>query len=116
MIEHLGDPIRMPDGSEVPFSQIVKANGFLFVAGQMGVDENTRLAGEDIESQTALALENMKTQLAAAGASLRDVVKVNAWITDAADFAGYNKIYAQVFGKPFPARATVISAPRLASL
>ena len=109
MIEFLGDPIKMPDGSTVPFSQVVKANGFLFVAGQMGVDGSVNLAGDDIGSQTAMALENMERVLGAAGATLKDVVKVNAWITDAADFAGFNKVYAAKFGGPFPARATVIS-------
>ena len=109
MIEFLGDPIKMPDGSTVPFSQVVKANGFLFVAGQMGVDGSVNLAGDDIGSQTAMALENMERVLGAAGATLKDVVKVNAWITDAADFAGFNEVYAAKFGGPFPARATVIS-------
>lgn len=109
MIEHIGDPIRMPDGSPVPFTQVVKANGFLFVAGQMGVDERTRPIGPDIESQTQLALDNMEKLLAEAGATMRDVVKVNAFIVDAADFAGFNKVYAAKFGEPFPARATVIT-------
>jgi 2-iminobutanoate/2-iminopropanoate deaminase len=109
MIEHLGDPIKMPDGSTVPFSQVVRANGFLFVAGQMGVDAKARPIADDIEAQTQLALDNMEKLLDAAGASLKDVVKVNAWITDAADFAGFNKVYAAKFGGPFPARATVIS-------
>jgi len=110
MIEHMGEPITMPDGTTVPFSQVVKANGFLFVAGQMGVDKNAKPVADDVEAQTQLALDNMEKLLGEAGATLKDVVKVNAWITDARDFAGFNKIYAAKFGAPYPARATVISA------
>ncbi len=109
MIERIGDPITLPDGTMVPYSQVVKANGFLFVAGQMGLDGDLNLAGDDIESQTALAIENLEAQLKAGGASLNDVVKVNVWITDATDFAGFNKVYAEKFGAHLPARATVIS-------
>ena len=79
-------------------------------SGQMGVDEKVQLAGPDIESQTLKAIENMERALAAADATLRHVVKVNIFITDAADFAGFNKVYAEKFGAPFPARATVITA------
>lgn len=110
MIDYFGDAPKMPDGSPVPFSQAVRANGFIFVAGQMGVDEKVQLAGPDIESQTEKALDNMERALAAAGATLRDVVKANIFITDAVDFTGFNKVYAKRFGAPFPARATVITA------
>ncbi len=100
--EVIGDPITLPDGTRVPISQAVRGGGFLFIAGQLGVDESFRVVGDDIETQTARALENMKTQLEAGGSAPKHVVKVNAWITDQADFPGFNKVYATVFGRRNP--------------
>jgi len=110
MIEYLGHAPQMPDGTPVPFSQGTKANGFVFVAGQMGIDKDVKLAGPDIEAQTEMAIDNMEAVLAEAGLTLKDVVKANIFITDVTDFAGFNKVYAKRFGAPFPARATVITA------
>ncbi len=109
MVEAIGDPIRLPDGTVIPISQGVKANGFLFLSGQLGLTADFALAGDEIESQTAQALENLKVQLAEGGTDIAHVVKVTAWITDPADFAGFNKAYAEVFGAAPPARSTVVS-------
>ena len=109
MIEYFGEGATLPNGMRVPFSQATRANGLVFVAGQMGVDEKVELVGPDIESQTTKAIENMEAVLAGIGLTLRDVVKANIFITDADDFAGFNRIYAEKFGAPFPARATVIT-------
>lgn len=109
MVEIIGEPIKLPDGTVIPISQGVAANGFLFLSGQLGLREGFSLAGEDIESQTAQALENLKAQLTAGGVDVSRVVKVTAWITDPADFAGFNKVYASVFGAAPPARSTVVS-------
>ena len=109
MVEKIGDPIKLPDGTAIPISQAVRANGFLFVSGQLGVKADFSLAGEDVESQTAQALENLKAQLKAGGTDVAHVVKVTAWITDPSDFAGFNKIYAGTFGASPPARSTVVS-------
>lgn len=107
--EIIGDPIIFADGSRPPISQAVRANGFLFVAGQLGVDANFALTADDIAGQTAQALENLKARLAEGGSAPEHVVKVTAWITDPADFKEFNRVYATVFGDAPPARSTVVS-------
>ena len=107
--EIIGDPIIFADGTRVPISQGVRANGFLFVAGQLGVDANFALTADDIAGQTAQALENLKARLAEGGSAPEHVVKVTAWITDPADFKEFNRVYATVFGAAPPARSTVVS-------
>lgn len=104
----IGPPIIM-NGKPVPISQAVVAGDFLFVAGQLGVDENFEIVAEDIEMQTRRALANLKTQLKAGGAEIADVVKVNAWLSRAEDFAAYNAVYGSVFSEAPPARTTVVS-------
>ena len=105
----IGDPITLGDGTMVPISQAVTANGFLFIAGQLGVDENFAVVGETMSAQTTQALENLRAQLAAGGCGPEHVVKVNAWITDRSDFAIFNQVYAMMFSDAPPVRSTVIS-------
>src|SRR3546814_19772926 len=63
----------------------------------------------DIEVQTRQAIANLQAVLRDAGAELTDVVKVTAWLTDAAHMAGFNAVYREFFDTPYPARSTVIS-------
>jgi len=91
-----------------PYSQAVKANGFLFVSGQIPIDPaNGDLLVGDIGLQTERVLENLKAILEAAGSSLEQVVKVSVFLKDMGEFAVMNAAYAKYFPANPPARATV---------
>jgi 2-iminobutanoate/2-iminopropanoate deaminase len=86
----------------------VKAGGFLFIAGQVGVDPtNGKLKSSSIKEQTEQALANMTTVLEAAGSSMEHVVKTTVFISDFKDFQEMNKVYARFFPDNQPARSTV---------
>jgi len=92
-----------------PYSQAVKAGGFIFCSGQIALDRETGvLVAHDIESETDRVMDNLIAVLEAAGASLENVVKTTIYITDMNDFGRINEVYASRFttGVP-PARATV---------
>jgi 2-iminobutanoate/2-iminopropanoate deaminase len=90
-----------------PLSPAVVAEGkFAFVSGQVPFRDGEFVDGT-IEEQTALSLENLRGVLAAAGATPADVVRVNVYLADVADFAAMNRVYAEFFPDPKPARTTV---------
>ena len=90
------------------YSQGLRAGDFIFVSGQGPLDPETgKIVGETIEAQTARTLENIKAILEAGGATMADVVKVTAHLTDLSNFAAYNKVYATYFPDPKPVRTTV---------
>lgn len=91
------------------YSQGIKAGGFVFVSGQGPKHPETGVIGETIEEQTAQVLENIKAILEAGGASMADVVKVGAHLSDMALFDRYNAVYATYFPDPKPVRTTVAS-------
>ncbi len=94
-----------------PYSQAVRAGGFLFTAGQLGLVPGSKtFAGPDIESQTRRALENLKAVLEAGGARLEDVVKTTVFLADMGEFARMNAVYAEFFGQNPPARSAVQAA------
>jgi len=94
-----------------PYSQAVRSGGFLFTAGQIGLDPATgELVGPDVESQARRVFRNLAAVLAAAGAGFGDVVKTTVYLADMADFATVNAIYAEHFVTPYPARSTVEAA------
>jgi 2-iminobutanoate/2-iminopropanoate deaminase len=90
------------------YSQGLRAGDFIFVSGQGPLDPETgQIVGTTIEEQTARALENIQAILAAGGASMADVVKVSAHLSDLSLFERYNKVYATYFPDPKPTRTTV---------
>lgn len=90
------------------YSQGLRAGDFIFVSGQGPIDPGTgKIVGETIEEQTARTLDNLKAILEAGGATMADVVKVTAHLTDLSNFAAYNKVYATYFPDPKPVRTTV---------
>ena len=94
-----------------PYSQAIKANGFLFVSGQIPLDpETNQLIGGDIRAQTERVLENLKGIVEAAGSSLDRVVKTTVFLKDMGEFAAMNEVYARYFPADPPARATVEAA------
>jgi len=91
-----------------PYSQGIRANGFIFLAGQVALDPKSgELISGDVRQQTERTLENLKGVLEAAGANLNHVVKVTIFLKNMGDFAGMNEIYARYFPKVPPARSTV---------
>jgi 2-iminobutanoate/2-iminopropanoate deaminase len=90
------------------YSPGIRAGDFIFVSGQGPLDPATgKIVGDTIEQQTARTLDNVKAILAAAGATMADVVKVGAHLSDLALFERYNRVYATYFPDPRPARTTV---------
>ena len=93
-------------GAIGPYSQAIKANGFLFVSGQLPVVPATgQFAEGGVSGQTRQSLENVKAILAAAGCTLDDVVKTTVFIKDMNDFGVVNTAYAEYFTHDCPARA-----------
>lgn len=91
-----------------PYSQAVQVGDWLFLSGQIPlVPETGELVTGDIEVQTRRVLENLRAVLEAAHASLASLVKTTIYLTDMADFAVVNRVYAEYLSPPFPARATV---------
>ncbi len=91
-----------------PYSQGIKAGGFLYVSGQLPIDVITgTFAGEDIATQTKQALINVQAILEAGGYSIKDVIKVTVFLKDMNDFVEMNEVYKMFFEEPFPARAAV---------
>lgn len=91
-----------------PYSQAIKAGGFVFISGQVAFDPATgQLVEGDVAKQTARVLENLKAIAEAAGTSLDKAVKATVFLKDMNDFAAMNEVYAKYFSKEPPARATV---------
>lgn len=90
------------------YSQGLRAGDFIFVSGQGPLDPATgQIVGTTVEEQTARVLENIKAILEAGGATMADVVKVTAHLSDLDLFERYNKVYATYFPDPKPTRTTV---------
>jgi 2-iminobutanoate/2-iminopropanoate deaminase len=90
------------------YSQGLRAGDFIFVSGQGPLDPATgQIVGETVEEQTARVLDNIKAILEAGGATMADVVKVSAHLSDLALFERYNKVYSTYFPDPKPTRTTV---------
>jgi 2-iminobutanoate/2-iminopropanoate deaminase len=91
-----------------PYSQAIKVQGFLFASGQVALDpETNEFVNGDIRQQTERVLENVKSILEAAGASLQHVVKTTVFLKDVNDFAAMNEVYGRYFTAAPPARSTV---------
>jgi 2-iminobutanoate/2-iminopropanoate deaminase len=91
-----------------PYSPAIKAGGFIFVSGQAAVDPQTgQVVGSTIEVQTERTLENIKTIVTAAGASLEDVVRVTVYLSEIANFSRMNEVYKRYFSHEPPARTTL---------
>lgn len=89
-----------------PYSQAIEAGSTIYVSGQLPIDPATgAFAGEDIKAQTRQSLTNMKNILEEAGTDMSAVVKTTVLLSDIANFAAMNEVYAEFFTAPFPARA-----------
>jgi 2-iminobutanoate/2-iminopropanoate deaminase len=91
-----------------PYSQAIRAGGFLFCSGQIALDPSTgQVAGADVAVQTRRVLENLRAVLEAGGSSLGEVAKTTVYLRRMEDFAAMNAVYAEFFTERPPARATV---------
>jgi 2-iminobutanoate/2-iminopropanoate deaminase len=102
-------PLPDSDSSALPFSQVVEANGFVFLAGQVG---NAPGNGDGavpggIEAETRQMLDNVGRLLRAVGLDHRDVVKTTVYLRDFGDFTAMNAVYREYFPTEPPTRATV---------
>ncbi len=109
-IERIGTAGQGSGGQPLPFCQAVKANGFVFVSGQVAMDETGEIVEGGIVAQTHKTLSNILRILEKCGCGLEDVVKVNAWLDDPRDFQAFNRVYGQYFGGHPPARSCVRSS------
>lgn len=91
-----------------PYSHAVQAGELVYLSGQTPIDPQTgQMVGTDITTQTEQCFTNLFNVLKAAGLTPDDVVKVNVFLADMADFQGMNAVYAKRFTAPYPARSTV---------
>ena len=91
-----------------PYSQAIRANGLVFVSGQLSLQpEHAEIVGDSIEEQTEKVFDNLKAILEAAGSGLDRIVKKTVFLTELGEFGGMNEVYARRVGEPFPARATI---------
>jgi 2-iminobutanoate/2-iminopropanoate deaminase len=91
-----------------PYSQAIKANGFVFVSGQVGIDPtNQQVVAGDVSAQTDRVLRNLSEILEAAGSGLGKVVRATVFLKDMNDFSAMNGVYAKYFASAPPARSTV---------
>ncbi len=93
-----------------PYSQVIKAGGFLFLAGQIPLTSENVMNEGDIAAQAHQVMKNLQAVLEKAGATLNHVVKTTIFLADLNDFEAVNQVYAQYFQEPYPARSTVQAA------
>lgn len=89
-----------------PYSQAIEANGFVYASGQLPIDPATGAFPEGgVKEQTRQSILNAQAILRSAGVELSNVVKTTVLLSDIADFAAMNEVYAEFFGEPYPARS-----------
>ena len=102
--------ISTPDAPKAigPYSQAIKANGFVFVSGQVAIDPATQqVISGDVAAQTERVLKNLSEILKAAGSGLENVVRSGVFLKSMNDFAAMNEVYGKFFSSNPPARSTV---------
>ena len=108
-IKRIGGPKSGSGGQILPFSRATIAGGFVYVSGQVGMDETGEIVPGGIIPEPRRTMDNIVSILAEAGCTLKDVVKANVWLDDTRDFAAFNRVYASYFDGELPARSCVRS-------
>lgn len=107
-------PVELPADHPPPagaYSPVVRAGNLLFVSGQVPKDPHTgAMVGDDVQAQTRQVIRNVESVLAAAGASLHDVVSVTAYLQRIEDWQAFNETYRELMPPPWPTRTTVGAA------
>jgi 2-iminobutanoate/2-iminopropanoate deaminase len=103
------EPVSTPSAPPVAgsYSPAVRAGDWLVLAGQVGLDPESGALVDGVEDQARQVLANIRAILADCGAAMTDVAKTTVFVTDIAEFATINTVYAEAFGAHRPARSTV---------
>lgn len=106
-VQTLAAPPLSSDGSARPLSVATIAGNFVFVSGQVPMNEAGAIVEGGIAAQTRQVFQRIESALALAGCKLQDVAKATVWLADAGDFREFNRVYVECFGTHRPARSTV---------
>ncbi len=104
----IGDPVVI-NGRRLSLSRAVQAGDFVFLTGQVPMQNNTIMTHGDIEDQTRAVLDDITETLKLAGCDRGDVVKSMVWLTSRDDFPGFNAVYAEYFPESPPARSAIVN-------
>ena len=104
----IGGPLVI-GGRQLSLSRAIRAGDFVFLTGQIPMRDGAPMTTGSIEEQTRAVLDDIRATLAEAGCGLADVVKAMVWLTDRADFPGFNAVYAEYFPDEPPARSAVVN-------
>ena len=104
----IGDPVVI-NGRRLSLSRAVRAGDFVFLTGQVPMQNNAIMTHGDIEDQTRAVLDDITETLKLAGCDRGDVVKSMVWLTSRDDFPGFNAVYAEYFPESSPARSAIVN-------
>ncbi len=108
MRQVIGGPLVI-GGRQLSLSRAIRAGDFVYLTGQIPMRDGAPMTTGTIEEQTRVVLEDIRKTLAEAGCALSDVVKAMVWLTDRADFPGFNAVYSEFFPHEPPARSAVVT-------
>lgn len=106
-VQTLGIAPLSSDGKARPISTATRAGDFVFVSGQVPLNDDGTVAAGGITGQTQRVFQRIEAALVLAGCTLQDVAKTTVWLADVADFREFNQAYMECFGAHRPARSTV---------
>jgi 2-iminobutanoate/2-iminopropanoate deaminase len=92
----------------LPYSPAVRVGDFTFVSGQASVDAQGKIVNDTFAGEMRRSIANVEAVLKAAGLGLRHIVQVRSYVAQQTDLTEYNRIYAELFSEPYPARTTLI--------
>ncbi|NNE23597.1 MAG: RidA family protein [Rhizobiales bacterium] len=104
----IGEPLVI-GGRQLSLSRAIRAGDFVFLTGQVPFKDGVPMTTGSIEDQTRAVLDDIRVTLAEAGCELGDVVKSMIWLTERADFPGFNAVYGEYFPDAPPARSAVVN-------
>ncbi len=104
----IGEPLII-GGRQLSLSRAIRAGDFVFLTGQIPFKDGEPMTEGSIEDQTHAVLRDIRETLNLAGCDLSDVVKSMVWLTDRADFPGFNSVYSEYFPDNPPARSAVVN-------
>ena len=104
----IGDPLVI-NGRRLSLSRVVRAGDFVFLTGQVPMQNGAVMTHGSVEDQTRAVLDDITATLAMAGCDRNDVVKSMVWLTSREDFPGFNAVYAEYFPEQPPARSAIVN-------
>ncbi|MEE8625273.1 MAG: RidA family protein [Acidiferrobacterales bacterium] len=104
----IGEPLVI-GGRTLSLSRAIQAGNFVFLTGQIPFKDGVPMTEGSIEDQTHAVLQDIEKTLKEAGCEMTDVVKAMVWLTDPADFPGFNSVYSEYFPHDPPARSAVVT-------